>query len=70
MHDKGEYGSFEMEAGDEANRAAILTITHAEYENLRRFGAAVFLDRTLIGYLLRWTAYPIMFISETQALIS
>jgi hypothetical protein len=51
-------------------RAAVLTITPFERENLRRFGDLRFVDGTMIRNSLGWTTLPITLINETKAITS
>jgi hypothetical protein len=51
-------------------RAAVLTITPFERENLRRFGDVIFLDGTMIRNSLGWTTFPITLINEARAITS
>lgn len=64
--DGGESYTFLM--GGE--RAAVLTITALEKENLTRFGDVLFLDGTMIRNSLGWTTLPVTLINEAKQITS
>jgi hypothetical protein len=51
-------------------RAALLTITPFESENLRRFGDVIFLDGTMIQNSLRSTTLPMTLVDESKQITS
>jgi hypothetical protein len=70
MQDKGECRLFELLMDEEQKRAAILTITNEERQNLERFGDVVFLDGTVVRNPLGWNTYPIILVDDEKGLIS
>jgi hypothetical protein len=63
----GECRAFEVGVNE---RAAVLTITAFEKENLRRFGDVIFLDGTMIRNSLGWTTLPITLLNESKEITS
>jgi hypothetical protein len=70
MQDKGECQLFELLMDKEQKRAAILTITNEERQNLARFGDVVFLDGTVVRNPLGWTTYQITLVDDEKGLMS
>jgi hypothetical protein len=70
MCTRGDCWLFEVPVDDEMKRAAILTITAEERENLGLFGDVVFLDGTAVRNPLGWTTYPMTLVDDAKGIVS
>jgi hypothetical protein len=66
----GSCYSFEVDFEGGRKRAALLTVTQSELDNLRKFGDCVFMDGTAIRNGLGWTTVPITLVDNRRELCS
>jgi hypothetical protein len=66
----GCWWAYEVEVEGSTKRAAILTMTPEERDNLRHYGDVIFLDGTFIANELGWTTVPVVLINHQREIVS